>query len=158
MINKILLPHQFKRAGWIILVPAVIAGLLFTFTSFENLSLNAKVFAFYQSGIFEDNHAFSFITTNILNTIIGIVFIIGAMFVAFSKEKKEDEFISELRLSSLAWAVYVNYLLLLVCFAFIYGVAFLTIMVYNMFTVLIIFIARFNYILYKSSKAVVNEK
>jgi hypothetical protein len=58
----------------------------------------------------------------------------------------------------LLWAVFVNYILLLLSFIFIYGTRFFNVMLYNMFTVLIIFIARFNYVLYKNSKSLKNEK
>jgi hypothetical protein len=78
--------------------------------------------------------------------------------VGFSKEKNEDEFIANLRLSSLLWAVLVNYGLLLLAFVFVYGFPFLNVMVYNMFTVLIIFIARFNYILHRNSNYKPDEK
>ena len=73
-------------------------------------------------------------------------------------EDNEDEFIEKLRMTSLLWAVFVNYILLLVSFLFIYGTAFLNVMIYNMFTVLIIFIARFNYILYQNRKSVEYEE
>jgi len=78
--------------------------------------------------------------------------------VSFSKEKNEDEFIAEIRLSSLLWAVCVSYTLLLVAFLFVYGSPFFEVMIYNMFTVLIIFIVRFNYILYKNTRTVSDEK
>jgi hypothetical protein len=80
------------------------------------------------------------------------------MFVGFSKEKREDEFIEKIRLSSLLWAVWVNYGLLTLGFLFFFNMAFIYVMVYNMFTVLIIFIVRFNYILYKNNKTVLDEK
>ena len=73
-------------------------------------------------------------------------------------EKNEDEYIAGLRLSSLLWAVCVSYLLLLIAFVLVYGTPFLNVMVYNMFTVLIIFIIRFNYLLHKNSKIVPDEK
>ena len=78
--------------------------------------------------------------------------------MSFSKEKNEDEFITEIRLSSLLWAVCVSYTLLLVAFLFVYGSPFFEVMIYNMFTVLIIFIVRFNYILYKNTRTVSDEK
>jgi uncharacterized membrane protein len=78
--------------------------------------------------------------------------------VGFSKEKNEDEFITNLRQSSLYWAVIVNYILLLFAFVFLYGIAFLNVMLYNMFTILIIFIVRFNYVLYRTSKWKPDEK
>jgi len=110
------------------------------------------VFAFFYNEILSKPHYFAFIETNITNTLVGMLFIIGALFVGFSREKREDEFIANLRLSSLLWAVLVNYVLLLLAFAFVYGDAFLNVMIYTMFTVLIIFICRFNYILFKNSK------
>jgi hypothetical protein len=158
MSGKLLLPTKFKIPGWCLLIPATILGIILSFTDFETGWLHAKVFAIFNDDIFVKSQLFSFIETDITNTVVGILFIVGAMFVGFSKEKREDEFIAKLRLSSLLWAVWVNYVLLFLSFLFVYGTAFLTVMIYNMFTVLIIFIVRFNYILYKNSKTVSDEK
>ena len=157
MSNKLLFPHSFKIIGWILLIPSFILTILF---SFEIIApeLPARVFAFYSDEIFKDPKVFQFIEVNLLPTLVGICFIIGGLLVAFSKLKVEDEYISELRLSSLLWAVYVNYALLLIAFIFIYNMSFLTVMVYNMFTILIIFIIRFHFILHRTSKRASNEK
>lgn len=154
MIHQLLLPNKYKKTGWLILVPATILGIILLFTGFDSMPLNTRVFAVLNNEILGKNQSFSFIYTNVTPTIAGILFIAGALLVGFSKEKYEDEFISNLRLSSLLWAVLVNYILLLFAFAFIYGTSFLSVMLYNMFTVLIIFIARFNYVLYRNSKSV----
>lgn len=156
MAPKLLLPHRYKIIGWILLIPATVLGMILILTGFSKpiiMDANVKVFA-----LVDDNNSFTFITTNINNTVIGVTFIIGALLTGFSKEKREDEFIAELRLSSLLWAVWVNYILLFLAFILVYGSPFLTVMVYNMFTVMIIFILRFNYLLYKSSKTVSDEK
>jgi len=158
MSNKLLLPNKYKSIGWFILIPATILGIILIATGFEGLPINAPVFAVFNDSLIGQNASFGFINTNITSTVVGILFIVGAIFVAFSKEKREDEFIANLRLSSLLWAVFVNYVLLIISFAFIYGSAFLNVMIYNMFTVLIIFIARFNYILCKNSKSATDEK
>jgi hypothetical protein len=158
MTTKLLLPSKYKSIGWFILIPATILGIILGFSGFEANWLNAKVFAFFNDPVFGEKQYFSFIHTNITNTVIAVLFITGAMLVSFSKEKNEDEFIAKLRLSSLLWAVAVSYILLLLAFVFVYGSAFLNVMIYNMFTVLIIFIARFNFILYKNSKTVSDEK
>lgn len=154
MLHKLLLPNKYKKVGWFILIPATILGIILMFTSFESMSINAKVFAIFNNEILGKSQSFSFIYTNVTNTVVGILFIVGALLVGFSKEKNEDEFIENLRQSSLLWAVLVNYILLLFAFAFIYGTSFLSVMLYNMFTVLIIFIVRFNYVLYRNSKSV----
>ena len=158
MTSTLLLPNMYKRIGWVILIPATILGLILAFNEFGAGWIWAKVFAIANEGTDLHYQYFVFRYTNITNTVIGSLFIIGALLVSFSQEKNEDEFIAEIRLSSLLWAVWVSYVLLLIAFLLVYGTPFLDIMVYNMFTVLIIFIVRFNYILYKNSKAVSDEK
>ena len=158
MTNKLLLPHKYKALGWYILIPSTIIGIFLLISEFQTFSLETKVFALMNEELLENTTYFSIISKNVVPTAIGVLFIIGALLVSFSKEKLEDEFIAEIRQSSLLWAVLVNYILLLLAFVFIYGLAFMNVMIYNMFTILIIFIIRFNYILYKSSKEMPNEK
>lgn len=158
MSNKLLFPNKYKMIGWCLLIPAAILGIILMVSDFEAMKINARVFAIFNDEIFGKAQTFSFIHTNITNTIVGILFIIGSLLVGFSREKREDEFIANLRLSSLLWAVLVNYILLLFFFVFVYGGSFLYVMIYNMFTVLVIFIVRFNYILYRNSKTVSDEK
>ncbi len=158
MSNKLLLPNRYKRIGWIILIPSTILGIVLAFHEFGEAWIHAPVFAIASDGINDNYKYFAVSDANITNTLIGSFFIIGAMLVSFSKEKNEDEFIAETRLSSLLWAVCVSYILLLIAFVFVYGSPFLDVMVYNMFTVLIIFIIRFNYILHKNAKTVPDEK
>jgi len=158
MKDKLLFPNQFKTIGWCILIPAALAGIIVTTTGFEADWLSANVFTLISDEALSQTHFFTMISANVTNTLVGTLFIVGALMVSFSREKKEDEFIANLRLSSLLWSVWVNYILLFLAFIFIYGMAFFTVMVYNMFTILIIFIIRFNYILYKSSKVTVDEK
>ncbi|MFZ1677905.1 MAG: hypothetical protein WBP41_09700 [Saprospiraceae bacterium] len=158
MSNKLLLPNRFKMIGWCILIPTTIAGIILTITGYEAEWLSAKVFTLISDEIFGQTHFFTLISANVTNTVVGSLFIVGALIVSFSKEKKEDEFIANLRLSSLLWSVWVNYALLLIAFLIVYGLAFFNVMVYNMFTILIIFIIRFNYILYKNSKSMSDEK
>jgi hypothetical protein len=158
MTNKLLLPHRYKIIGWCLLIPAIIAGLLITFLDFNGDWLTVPVFALLHEDLMGRSSNATIIQTDITNTLVGVMFITGALLVGFTREKHEDEFIAELRLSSLLWAVWVNYIILLAALILVYGTPFLTVMIYNMFTVLIIFIVRFNFLLNKSTKAVPDEK
>lgn len=159
MLKQILLPNQFKLLGWILLVPSAILGFLLMLSDLEStLKINSKVFALYNDQIMGSQRHTGIISTDITNTLIGVFFILGAMMVGFSKEKKEDEYVANLRLSSLMWAVWVNYVLLLLSFIFIYGMGFFHVMIYNMFTVLIIFIGRFNIKLFINRMIPADEK
>lgn len=156
MATKLLFPNSFKSIGWILFIPACIL-MIVSSMGITMPELNGKVFAIFSDQLFGDKVFFDFVEVNLLPTITGICFLLGGIFIAFSKVKNEDEYISELRLSSLLWAVYVNYVLLLLALIFIYNISFLTVMMYNMFTILIIFIIRFHFILYRSSKLSGNE-
>ena len=158
MANKLLLSNKFKKLGWCLLIPSFGLGIYLIATDFQPAWLQAKTFSIFSDDFSSNKKFFSWTDVNLTNTLVGSLFIIGALLVGFSKEKNEDEFIANIRFTSLLWAVLVSNILLLLCFVGVYGTAFLDVMVYNMFTVLLIFIIRFNYILYKNSKSTSDEK
>jgi len=159
MKTRFLLPSKFKRFGWIILIPSSILGLLkLIFIEFSLKSLDMKMFTICSDLTNSQQFKFSFNKVNLTGNIIGILFILGAVMVAFSREKIEDEFISKNRLESFLWATYINYAILLFCFLFFYGTCLLYVMIFNVFTLIIVFIIRFHYILYRSSKLLQHEK
>lgn len=157
------MPNKLKKIGWFLLIPSTILGII------QIISLNGsglkfldlRIFTIY-SGSFAPWGSppviFGFDKVNLSGTIIGVLFILGAVMVAFAKEKQEDEFISKIRLESLLWATYINYAILFFCFLFFYGVGFMYVMIFNMFTILVLFILRFNYVIYRTSKSLQYEK
>jgi uncharacterized membrane protein len=74
------------------------------------------------------------------------------MFIGFSKLKSEDEFTIKLRLEALLWAVYINFAIFLLSVIFIYGMVFIQIPLFSSLAFLVLFIVRFNYVLYQSKK------
>jgi hypothetical protein len=158
MAQKLLLPYQFKKIGWVLLLGTILLTIVINLSRYDTIQLNVPVISLFNDGLFNTKQMVSISHVDISNTLFGVFFIIGSMFVGFSKEKREDEYIANLRLSSLIWAVIVNYSLLLLAFIFVYSMSFLSVMVYNMFTILIIFIIRFNYLLFKNSKSTIDEK
>ncbi len=119
---------------------------------------DVKVFTFSANGFGDVDRYFEFISNNVYNEITAIFIIVGGLLTTFSKEKNEDEYIAKIRLSSLSWAVLVNYIVLLFAIIFIYDFSFFTIMILNMFTTIIFFIIRFNIQLYKLNKMDSDEK
>jgi hypothetical protein len=159
MKTKILFPNHFKRIGWIILIPSAILGVLSVFDAIKfGFLSNVKMFALYSDDFPSGNTVFGFVKNNISDEILGILCIVGAILVAFSKEKHEDEFIAKIRMESLVWATYINYAILIFCMLFFYSIGFLYVMIFNMFTILLFFIIRFYYLLYKSNKSMSHEK
>lgn len=133
-------------------------GILFLLYNSELSLFDAKVFAIAESALFSGTKYFAVTDNNILDEIASILLILGALFIAFSKEKSEDEFIAKIRVESLVWATYVNYAILLLAVLFIYDLSFLWVFVFNMFTLLLFFLVRFNWALYKSKKSISDEE
>lgn len=157
MKTNFLFPHKLKKVGWIIFIPTFLFALFLIAYGYD-MEIKCTIFAIYGDELFGKSHFFNAYQTNIIPTLTGVLFIVGGILVGFSKEQNEDEYIAKLRMESLIWATYVNYALLLLAFLFIYGVPFLTVMEFNMFTILMFFIIRFNLLLYKSKKSQAYEK
>ncbi len=158
MKTNYLFPNQFKRIGWFLFIPGIILGVVFLMSQSEYSILNVKVLSIAEQPFFGDTVFFTFPENNILDEITGILLIIGALLIAFSKEKAEDEFIAKIRLESLVWATYLNYGILVLTIIFVYDMIFFWVLVFNMFTVLIFFIIRFNWALYTSKKQIRDEE
>lgn len=158
MKTNYLLPNRFKKIGWIVFIPSLIAGILWSVFEFEPAALTIKTLALFDDEFLNNLQFMSITENNILDEIIGVLIIISAIFIAFSKEKEEDEFISKIRLESLVWATYVNYAILILALILVYSMSFFWVMVFNMFTVLIFFIIRYNWALYKLRKGLDHEK
>jgi hypothetical protein len=148
-----LFPNKYKRIVWFILLPSLVAGFLTIALNYEPEFFDWRVPTLLADRFMDENVFMGITENNVLNEILGISIIISALLVAFSKEKTEDEYIAKTRLESLVWATYFNYGILLVAILFVYDLAFFWVMVFNMFTLLLFFIVRFNYQIYKLNKS-----
>ena len=119
---------------------------------YETDALTINVLSIYNgNSIFGSGGGFfKIIENSILDELISLAIIIGGLIVGFSKEKIEDEFIYKLRKDSLVWALLFNYMVLVFAILFIYDFTFFDVLVFNMFTPLIFFIVRFNFLKHKS--------
>ncbi len=123
-----LLPHRFQKIGWMVLVPCLLLGIWIVLDN--TLPLRVR---FYEV---IDSEFWSRLWCN--TAIVGTT--VGAMFVACSRERVEDEMISLERLNALLMALYINMVLLVVGALAIYDVAFLTIMAVNLCALPVLFV------------------
>ncbi len=158
MKPNFILPRVFKKIGWMLFIPGILFGIMYLILKDELHFLDLPVFAIANDEILNKTVFFSIIKNNVFDEIIGLLLIAGGLFIAFSKEKTEDEFIAKIRLESLVWATYVNYSVLILSVIFVYGMTFFWILVFNMFTLLLFFIIRFNWALQKSKNLISDEK
>lgn len=154
MKTNYLLPNKYKPLGWILLVLGIIGGIFVIIEDYESDILRIQVLAIIIENNFlkpEDGYSyFKFLTNDIIDELSSIFIIIGGLIIGFTKEKVEDEFIYKLRKDSLVWALIVNYIILIIAIIFIYTFTFFDVLVFNMFTPLLFFIIRFNFLKHKS--------
>ena len=131
-MKTLLFPHRFKPVGWVIFAITAAIGAYILFT----------------------DNTDSYLLNNI--AIIGTC--IGAILATCSREKVEDEMIQQIRLNSLLIALYINYAILIVCSLTIYDLDFLNVMLYNMFTILLIFMAVYHWKIWRAKKGVEDEQ
>ncbi|MFC5411682.1 hypothetical protein ACFPMF_20335 [Larkinella bovis] len=165
MKTRWLFPYRYQLMGWLLFIPSAVLGLFTRYADFRfaflDVAFNAPTpdsnFLFRAIWWLTDGGSFLSTSANVINftdEIAAIGSIIGLLFIAFSKEKVEDEMISRLRLESLQWAVYINYIVLGVLILVVHGGLFLEVMIYNMFTVLLMFIIRFRLSIRRSERTV----
>lgn len=142
MQAKWLFPHRYRLIGWVLFVPSLLIGIANWCGGFRFNWLDVQGTWF--RGCWDGN-----CTNNLTDELAGLGVIAGLLLVAFSKEKVEDEMISRLRLESLQWGIYANYLILAVAMLTVYDIAFVDVMICNMFTVLLVFIGRFRWLLHR---------
>ena len=97
-------------------------------------------------------------TGPLVNNIAIIGTVSGAILATCSQEKIEDEMVRQIRLNSLLVALYVNYAVLIVCSLLVYDLDFLLVMMYNMFTMLLIFMVVFRYRMWRLNKEAKDEE
>lgn len=152
MKTNYLLPNKYKLMGWILFIIGLISGFILYLSEYETEFLTVKVLSIYNDQIFgSDNGFFKVIENSIVDELIALLIIIGGLIVGFTREKVEDEFIYKLRKDSLVWAIIFNYSILIFTIIFVYDLAFFDVLVFNMFTPLVFFIIRFNFLKLKSS-------
>ena len=131
-MKTLLFPHSFQRIGWVVFAISAAIGAYILFT----------------------DNTDSYLLNNI--AIIGTC--IGAILATCSRENVEDEMTGQIRLNSLLIALYINYAILIVCSLVIYDLDFLSVMLYNMFTILLIFMVVFRRKIWRVKKATENEQ
>lgn len=138
MENSLLIPGKYKVIGWIIFVLFACLGIATIYWEYQVPGLRLPI---KENGI-------SFADYNLTNEIALAGVVIGLIMIVFSREKIEDEYISFLRLKCWQWSVLINYLILIILNFVFYGTSFYLVLIYNLFTIPLIFIVKFNYSLY----------
>ncbi|WP_373493250.1 hypothetical protein [Aquiflexum sp.] len=145
MLTKILLPHRFQMIGWIMFFPL---ALLLVLNSFYNYEFDWLTWEGFRVGGLIDSE-----NENFTNEFSIIGTFLSLFFIAFSKEKQEDEYIQKLRLDSLLVAFYVYSLLVVIGTLVFYSTGYLQFMGFNLFSIQLAFIIRFKWVMHRQQNS-----
>ena len=140
-------------SGWIFYLTIPIGMYLLFTDSFEELFRIRvfSLFSFERTIITPDteniigSEGFRWIENGFLDEILTFVIIVSGIIHSFCKEKIEDELISKIRVDSLVLSLYINYGVLLFLNFFVYELSYFYVMVFHLFTILILFNLIFRY-------------
>jgi hypothetical protein len=128
--------NKWKRiSGWIFYLTIPVGMYLLFTDSFEGL-LKIQVFSLLN---------FRWIENGFVDEILTFVIIISGIIHSFCKEKIEDELISKIRIDSLVLSLYINYGVLVLFNFFVYELNYIYVMIFHLFTILILFNLFFRY-------------
>ena len=128
--------NKWKRiSGWIFYLTIPVGMYLLFTDSFEGL-LKIRVFSLLD---------FRWIENGFVDEILTFVIIVSGIIHSFCKEKIEDELISKIRIDSLVLSLYINYGVLVLFNFFVYELNYIYVMIFHLFTILILFNLIFRY-------------
>jgi len=160
MKKPYLLPNYFKKIGWLLAVPSLIILIL---SVLEIFSVN---FDFYFYGLSKDvvffntssKCIYSMNETSFIITILPIIIVIGLIFISFSKEKIEDEMITQIREKSFVWAIVISSIVFVLGTLFFYGIIYLYFLGGFIYLIFLLFILKYHIELSHLKKSLKDEE
>ncbi len=135
-MKNLLFPSAFHILGWILFIPALIAGLL----------------------IYADLLRPTGILETAINDAVIIGIALGSLLIVCSKEKTEDEMTRAIRLSAILNALYVYVILLILSTILINGVEFMEFAIVNLVLFPIIYVLIFRLEMHRFHKMIEDEE
>jgi hypothetical protein len=139
MKSRFLFPHYFRWIGYCCFIAVIL------FVIFLHI-LHPEVF---MHGL----HHNSIVGLKAVHDTAALLLLAGLIFIAFSKEKIEDEHISLIRLESLQWAVYLNYFMLAISVILTNTMELMHIIQTAVWAPLIFFIIRFRWKIWQLNRS-----
>lgn len=161
MKKNYLFPHRFKWIGWCLTLPFALLFFIgqscFDVIDDDLISFPTLMIKVGELNLFhEANEAKGLFAVigreGMFDEICLVAMSLGLLFVSFARERDEDEYVEHLRLHSFAWAIKVNTVLFVLGTWFIFGGLYLWFILVWLFSLFLIYIAKFQWELHQMRK------
>lgn len=167
MKKNYLFPHRFKWIGWSLFMPFAllffVVPAFFDFIdddliSFPTLMIIISELGNFDGGNVQNGLIAGFQREGMFDEICLVAMSLGLLFVSFARERDEDEYVEHLRLHSFAWAIKVNTVLFILGTWFFFGSLYLWFILIWLFSLFLIYIAKFQWELHQMRKGASDEE
>lgn len=144
MKNIFLLPQKSVWVGWVLVGLGLVTGIMYlqdSYLSIFNAPQPPEGASFFERTTYQWSFA--------LTCLIAGLYILG-----FSRKKIEDEFIEFTRYQSLIVSILIQSVALVVCSWLIGGIAFITVMMYNLIALLFVYNIVFVLLYFRNQRRV----
>ncbi len=152
---KYLLPSYFRKIGWIAVFP-FLAGVWFL----QAYSGLWGIMEFFLKETPANWHLTSYLNRLFRMgegmwwdelAILGVT--LSLIFIAFSKEKTEDEYVWKMRMESLVWVFLIDAVLIVAATFLLFRTDYVVFMSLNFYLILVLFIAKFRIAMFRAKKS-----
>ncbi len=145
MKSNYLFPIVFRKIGWCLFIPTLIAGICYMLNDGDVMNIGgSKVFALFD-GLTDTKYLTFTQNDSWTDEVLVILLTVSMLFIGFSREKDEDECTAHIRMRSLTWAILMNSIMLVVGTLLIFGSPYLNFMVIYLFSILFLFIIKYTW-------------
>lgn len=148
--TKLLLPCKFKTAGYVCILPGFILLLIRFYFDIKPSFFDIKTFALYSTYL--QTKYFSVIENHFTEEIGGFLIFLGFAFIILSIEKDEKPEFNEIRLKAFFITFYANYLFLIISILFVFGIAFIKVIMIGLLLPSLVYFCLFKYFLWRFRK------
>jgi len=162
---KYLFPSYFRKIGWIAIFPLLIWVWWMKVGVQLGGILPGVILQLHLPPDYYDSGSVHFLYTLFKSygnswvdefSLLGIT--LSFIFIAFSREKVEDEYVWKIRMESLIWAFIVDALLVIAATFLLFQTDFILFMTMNFYFILILFILKFRIALLQAKKSMRHEE
>lgn len=154
-MKNYLFPNHYRRIGWCMVTVSLLLIVSYLVNSLvignDGDFIPGKALALINSGFGPDAY-FTVVETDWSIQLIVLFFCVGSLFVGFSRERDEDEYIATIRFQALTQSLLVNTAFVVLTTFFVYGFTYIYIMYFYSFSILAIFIAIYYWKMYQFRK------
>ncbi len=145
-MKNLLFAHKHRLWSGVLFILSLITLILTEYLEYDPEFLDSMVVTPIRTFVIsEDVHGEYYSLNNLLDEILMVLTIVSGLIFAFSREKVEDELISEIRKKALIIAVYLNYIILILTTVLIYDMLYLYVMEVNLLSTLLFFVIVYHY-------------